>query len=138
MLVVFYLSFFQGFYVFFVAFFSVFVRPFLILNNRTPLHTYSRWRLVLLPSWLIVLHQPWRVKRQPLHRPLQSDQTGLRCRSPETQRNQRHPKVARFSRPKRAPQPGKASRGDRRNTRQTGWADLQNISRGMKYCPSRR
>ena len=96
--------------------------------------------LVLLPSWLLILPQPWRGKRQPLPRPLQAllDRIGLRCRSPETQQKLKYPKTARFSRPKKAPQPGKASREDRKNTRQTGWADLPNISKGMKYCPSRK
>ena len=35
------------------------------------------------------------------------DQIGLCCRSPETQQKLKHLKTARFSRPKRAPQPGK-------------------------------
>ena len=139
-----YLSF-QGFYTFFVAFSSVFCASIysFFKNSRTPLHTYCRWRFTILPSWLIVIHQPWRENRQPLHRPLphrplQSDRTGLRCRSPETQRKLKRLKVVRFSRPKGAPQPGRASREDQKNTRRTGWADLQSISRGMKYCPYRR
>ena len=69
------------------------------------------------------------------HKKALSGQIGLRCRSPLRHKKLSTAKTARYSRPKRAPQLGRASREDLLISRETGWAGTPKYSKGNEILP---
>ena len=120
------------------------------LTVEPPLHSCERWRVyftLLTANFTAVMEGSTTstLNKDPKDQKSQESLIGANWPSlpvPANSQNSQEktgrpgkPNPARAKKPQRLSH-GIASREDLRITRETGWANMPNISKGMKYCPS--